>query len=182
MKDKPALYFMTTCALMAALMCALGPLSVPIGPVPVTLTNLVIYLSVWLLGAKGATVSVLLYLLLGAVGLPVFSGFQGGLAKLVGPTGGYLVGFLFVAFLGGLTVEKTKANLPLTILGLIGGTALLYLLGTIWFMVQTGSDLGRAMTLCVYPFIPFDLGKILLASVAGMLIRKALSKSNLLPV
>lgn len=181
MKNKSALYFMTTCALMAALMCALGPLSVPIGPIPVTLTNLVIYLAVWLLGAKGATISTLVYLLLGAVGLPVFSGFQGGLAKLVGPTGGYLVGFLLVSFLGGLAVEKSKCNVLLSIAGMIAGTAVLYLLGTAWFLFQTGSELAHALSLCVYPFIPFDLGKILLASLVGKLIRSALAKSNLLP-
>lgn len=182
MKNKSALYFMTSCALMAALMCALGPLSVPIGPIPVTLTNLVIYLAVWLLGSKGATISTLVYLLLGAVGLPVFSGFQGGLAKLAGPTGGYLVGFLLVAFLGGLFVEKSKRNVLISIAGMIVGTALLYLLGTAWFVFQTGSEPGHALSLCVYPFIPFDLGKIVLASLFGKLIRGALAKSSLLPV
>ena len=182
MKNKSALYFMTSCALMAALMCALGPLSVPIGPIPVTLTNLVIYLAVWLLGSKGATIRTLVYLLLGAVGLPVFSGFQGGLAKLAGPTGGYLVGFLLVAFLGGLFVEKSKRNVLISIAGMIVGTALLYLLGTAWFVIQTGSELGHALSLCVYPFIPFDLGKIVLASLFGKLIRGALAKSSLLPV
>lgn len=182
MKNKSALYFMTSCALMAALMCALGPLSVPIGPIPVTLTNLVIYLAVWLLGSKGATISTLVYLLLGAVGLPVFSGFQGGLAKLAGPTGGYLVGFLLVAFLGGLFVEKSKRNVLISIAGMIVGTALLYLLGTAWFVIQTGNELGHALSLCVYPFIPFDLGKIVLASLFGKLIRGALAKTSLLPV
>lgn len=181
MKNKSAIYFMSTCALMAALMCALGPLSVPIGPVPITLVNLVIYLSVLLLGAKGASVSTLVYLLLGAVGLPVFSGFQGGLAKLVGPTGGYLVGYLIVAFLGGLAAEKTKYNTFFSIVGMLVGTAILYTLGTVWFVYQTGSEWVHALSLCVYPFIPFDIGKIVLASFVGKLIRSALIKSKLLP-
>ena len=75
---------------MAAVTCILAPLSVPIGPVPISLTNFAIYLSLYLLDWKKGTLSYLIYLLLGLVGLPVFSGFTGGLAKLAGPTGGYI--------------------------------------------------------------------------------------------
>ena len=81
---------MTMCAIMAALMCILGPMSIPIGAVPISFTNLVIYLTVYLLGAKKGCISYLIYMLLGVVGLPVFSGYTGGIAKLAGPTGGYL--------------------------------------------------------------------------------------------
>ena len=81
-------------AIMAALICVLGPLSVPIGPVPVSLTPFAIFLTVCILGQKKGTAAVCIYLLLGAVGLPVFTGWQGGLAKLAGPTGGYLIGYL----------------------------------------------------------------------------------------
>ena len=77
MKKRISTYQLTTCALMAALMCVLGPMSIPIGPVPVSFTNLVIYLTVYLLGMKGATISYLVYLLLGAAGMPVFSGYEG---------------------------------------------------------------------------------------------------------
>ena len=104
MKNRSSIYQLTTCALMVALMCVLGPMSIPIGPVPVSFTNLVIYLAVYLLGMKGATISCLVYLLLGAVGLPVFSGYQGGLAKLTGPTGGYLVGFILMALICGFVM------------------------------------------------------------------------------
>lgn len=181
MKNKFSVYTMTTCALMAALMCVLGPLSVPIGPIPVTLTNLVIYLSVWLLGMKGATVSTLVYLLLGAVGMPVFSGFQGGFAKLAGPTGGYLVGFLFIPLIGGFILDRSRGNILASIAGMIAGTAVLYLLGTVWFVFQTQSQIWYALTVCVFPFIPFDLGKIVLASFFGNALRKALRKADLLP-
>ena len=96
---KLTIYQMATCAIMAALMCILGPLSIPIGPVPVSLTNLVVLLAAVLLGAKLSTVSAVVYILLGLVGLPVFSGFQGGVAKLAGPTGGYIIGFIFLSFI-----------------------------------------------------------------------------------
>ena len=85
---KTSTYAMVVTALMAAVTCILAPLSVPIGPVPISLTNFAIYLSLYLLDWKKGTLSYLIYLLLGLVGLPVFSGFTGGLAKLAGPTGG----------------------------------------------------------------------------------------------
>ena len=87
---------MTLIALMTALTCILGPLSIPLpfSPVPISFTNLVLYFSVFVLGTKFSTISYIVYLLIGLVGLPVFSGFSGGPAKVAGPTGGYLVGFV----------------------------------------------------------------------------------------
>ena len=181
MKKRLMIYHLTTCALMAALMCVLGPMSIPIGPVPVSFTNLVIYLTVYLLGMKGATISYLVYLLLGAVGMPVFSGYQGGLAKLAGPTGGYLVGFILMALICGFVMEKSHANTVITILGMIVATLVAYLFGTVWFVLQMECEVWYALTVCVFPFIPFDIAKVLIATVFGKAIRSALVKSNLLP-
>ena len=136
MKRNISVYQLTTCALMAALMCILGPMAIPIGPVPVSFTNLVIYLAVYLLGMKGGTVSYAVYLLLGAAGLPVFSGWQGGLGKLAGPTGGYLVGFVLMALLSGFALEKFRARPVPTMLGMAAGTLVAYLFGTVWFVLQ----------------------------------------------
>ena len=94
-------YWMALAALMTAVTCVLAPMSIPIGPVPISLTNLVIYFSLYLLGWKWGTVSYLVYVLIGMAGLPVFSGFTGGLGKLAGPTGGYIVGFLPMAVIAG---------------------------------------------------------------------------------
>ena len=90
-------YAMAVTALMTAVTCILAPLSIPIGPVPISLTNFAIYLSLYLLDWKKGTISYILYLLLGLVGLPVFSGFTGGIGKLAGPTGGYIIGFIPMA-------------------------------------------------------------------------------------
>ena len=98
-KKKFSLTQLIFMALMAAVMCIAGPLAVPIGPVPITLTNLVIYIAVGVLGTAQGTISYCLYLLLGMVGLPVFSGYAGGLGKLAGPTGGYLIGFIAMALI-----------------------------------------------------------------------------------
>ncbi len=181
MNQKTTVYQLTTCALMAALMCILGPMSIPIGPIPISFTNLVLYLTVYLLGAKGATVSYLVYMLLGAVGMPVFSGYTGGLAKLAGPTGGYLVGFLFITLISGIVLERTNAHPIWTFLAMVVSTAIAYALGTAWFMFQSQTPLWSALTLCVFPFIPADLAKMVVATGLGKAIRAALEKAQLLP-
>ena len=93
-------------ALFAAIFCILAPFSIPIGEVPVSVTNFLIYITIYVIGWKKATVSYIIYLLLGFVGLPVFAGFTGGISKLVSPTGGYLVGFIFTSVISGLIIEK----------------------------------------------------------------------------
>ena len=92
-------YQLAVCGVMAAVLCVLAPLSIPIGPVPVTLATLVVYLMGSLLGWKWGTAACLAYLLAGLAGLPVFSGFQGGPGVLLGATGGYILGFLASALL-----------------------------------------------------------------------------------
>lgn len=179
MKKQSALFNMTSCALMAALMCVLCPVSVPIGPIPISLSILVILVTVLVLGTWRALVSYTVYLFLGAVGMPVFSGFQGGLAKLAGPTGGYLAGFWLMILIGGIIMEACRRNLWLTMLGMALGVAVDYAVGTAWFMFQTESTLAHALEVCVYPFIPFDLAKIVIAVLFGKLVWKALMKARL---
>ncbi|MCI8489918.1 MAG: biotin transporter BioY [Lachnospiraceae bacterium] len=179
-KSKLSIHQLTAAALMTALMCILGPLSIPIGAVPISFTNLVIYLAVYLLGTRLGTISYLVYLLLGAAGLPVFSGYSGGLAKLAGPTGGYLVGFIFMAIISGVFVKKSHYKQIFSILGMVIGTLVAYLFGTIWFVLESGCTIWYALTVCVFPFLIGDAIKILLASNVGLLIRNALNKANLL--
>ena len=95
---------MVLIALMTAVTCVLGPLSIPLpfSPVPISLTNFAIFLAIFVLGMKSGTISFIIYLLLGAIGVPVFSSFRGGLQVLAGPTGGYLIGFIFLALIMGL--------------------------------------------------------------------------------
>ena len=181
MEDKKiTTYQMAVTALMAAVLCVIGPLSVPIGAIPISLSNFVISLTVWLLGPKFGTLSVAIYLALGAVGMPVFSGYGGGLAKLAGPTGGYLIGYLAMAFIGGLFVEKSKGNPVVSGIGLVLGVAVSYVFGTAWFVFQMGCELSYALTVCVYPFIAFDLAKVIVACVIGALLRKRLTQAGVL--
>ncbi|MBS5548786.1 biotin transporter BioY [Pseudoflavonifractor sp. An184] len=173
-------YRMAMTALMAAVTCVLAPMAIPIGPVPISFTNLAIYLSLYLLGWKRGTVSYLVYVLIGAVGVPVFSGFTGGLGKLAGATGGYIVGFIPMAVIAGLVIDQYR-NRGLQLAGMIVGTAVCYAFGTAWFCFVMDSTPMAALSLCVIPFIPGDLVKMLLAMWVGPMIRRRLVQAGLYP-
>ena len=174
---------MVLMALFAALTCVLAPLAVPIGPVPISLTNLVIYFSLYVLGWQRATITYIVYLLLGLVGLPVFSGFEGGVGKVAGPTGGYLIGFIFMAIVCGLLMQVKKdkkiVNIVFCVVGMLIGTAIAYAFGTMWFCYSTGTGLGAAMALCVIPFIPGDLIKIAIAAVVAPTVANQIKRFKL---
>lgn len=171
---------MTATAVFTALLCILAPMSVPIGPVPISLTNLVIYLSLYILGMKKGTISYLLYMLIGIIGLPVFSGFTGGPAKLLGPTGGYLVGFIFITLMGGFVIERLKEKYILHFAAFVVSTAVCYAFGTVWFVYLMKCTFAYALTVCVFPFIIVDLCKMILAIIFGNIIRKRLVSAKLI--
>ena len=175
--QKITTYQMAVTAVMAAMLCVLGPLTVPIGAIPISLANFVICLTAWLLGPKFGTLSVVIYLAIGLIGVPVFSGYGAGLAKVAGPTGGYLVGYLLLAFIGGLFIEKSNGQPVVSAVGLVLGDAACYVLGTIWFMILTGADLVSALGWCVLPYLPGDAVKIVLAAVLTMQLDKRLKGS-----
>ena len=163
---------MTLTAVMAALLCVTGPLSIWIGPIPLSLASFAVYMAGAALGAKRGTAAVALYLVIGLCGVPVFSGFSGGFPRLIGVTGGYLLGYLPCAFLSGLGAEKKDAR-KLAVF-LILGTAVLYLIGTVWFIALTHSTVGAALSACVLPFLPGDAVKILAVMLLSPPVRKAL--------
>ena len=166
---------MTLTAVMAALVCIAGPLTIPAGPIPLSLATFAVYLSGAVLGKKRGTIAVALYLLIGIIGVPVFSGFSGGFQKLAGVTGGYLVGYLPCAFLSGLGAERAEEESRIWILPakMAAGTAVLYTIGMAWFMIQSGNALGTALSLCVVPFLPGDAVKIAAAVMLTVPVRKA---------
>ncbi|MBP3305913.1 MAG: biotin transporter BioY [Oscillospiraceae bacterium] len=174
---KRKIYTLTVTAVMTAVTCILAPISISIGTIPISFTNLAIYLSLFLLGWKIGTVSVVVYLLIGLTGIPVFSGFTGGVAKLVGPTGGYLIGFIPMAVVAGLVIEKTN-NRFLQFAGMVAGTAIAYALGTAWYCVVMNSGVVAALSVCVFPFIPVDIAKIVIAIVVGSMLKTRLRISR----
>ncbi|MBQ7579687.1 MAG: biotin transporter BioY [Clostridia bacterium] len=162
-------FTLTKTAIMTAVICALGPISVPIplSPVPITLGIVGILLSVYVLGWKLGTLSVCIYLLLGAFGVPVFSGFSGGFAKIIGPTGGYLAGFVFLALISGLFIERFSEKKFIQFFGIMLGIAVCYLLGTVWLKIQANMTFLGALTAGTLPYIPFDAAKAVICIFAG---------------
>ena len=174
-KQKLTTHQMALIGLMTAITCILGPLSIQLpGGVPISLTNLVIYLILFILGWKKGTISYCIYMLLGIIGLPVFSGFTGGIGKVMGPTGGYILGFISLAIISGYFIERFPGKRIIHIIGMGLGTAVVYIIGTVWFIVQTHMALDAAFTICVFPFLIGDAIKITIAALVGPRIRSRL--------
>lgn len=153
---------LTLIGLFTAILCILGPIAIilPFSPVPLSLGTLGVLLACLLLGTKNGLFCTILYLILGFVGLPVFTGFTGGVGKLFGPTGGYLLGYLLLASVGGYLAECWKKHLLLQALGLFLGMCCCYLLGTLWLMFQADMNIQTALWTGVIPYVTFDICKI----------------------
>jgi biotin transport system substrate-specific component len=173
---------MALVGLMAALTCILAPMSIPLpfSPVPFSLTPLVVYFSIYVLGMKQGAFSYLIYLLLGLAGLPVFSGFSGGPGKLLGPTGGYLIGMLLMAAVCGCFIDRWPSRMLLCFLGMALGTLVNYTFGTVWLAWQAGMAFPAALMAGVIPYIPGDLAKMLLVMLLGPQVRNRLKKAALI--
>lgn len=132
--------------------------------VPITLQTLGIYLAACILKPSLSFYTSLVYVLIGAIGIPVFSGFNGGFGSLLGPSGGYIFSFPIMALVISLIINQ-KSSTILKITAMIIGTIICYFIGTIWFMYVTKNTLLSALMMCVVPFIPGDLIKIVIASI-----------------
>ncbi|WMJ84863.1 biotin transporter BioY [Oscillospiraceae bacterium LTW-04] len=171
---------LTFMGLMTAIMCALGPLSIPLpGLVPISLGTLVIYFYPYLLGTRRAALCCLIYILLGTVGLPVFSGYSGGLPKLLGPTGGYMLGYFFIILFEGLAIKRFPNNRLIHASGIILGTVCCYLIGTLWLSHLLGLTFTKGLAAGVIPFIPGDIGKATAALLIAPVLRTRLQTAGL---
>ena len=160
---------MVLIALMTAVTCVLGPLSIPLpfSPVPISLTNFAIFLAIFVLGMKNGTISFIIYLLLGAIGVPVFSSFRGGLQVLAGPTGGYLIGFIFLALIMGFALDHFDRKLVPTIIGMIIGMVVCYAFGTVWLAKLLSLSFKEGLMMGVIPYLAGDAAKIIIAAIVG---------------
>lgn len=179
MKKKSNIYKMSIIGVMAAITCILGPLSIPIGLVPISFTNLAIYLSLYILGIKKGTASYIIYMFIGFIGIPVFSNFTGGPSRLLGPTGGYIIGFLFMALIAGFFINYFFDKWYVCFIGMVLGMVVCYGIGTAWLEYQANMPIMTALGVGVIPFIPGDLAKIAISTLVGPQIRKRLMKANL---
>lgn len=165
-------------AMFAALIAVLGLLSIPLpfSPVPVSGQSLGIMLAGSILSAKQAAFSVLTFVLIGAAGVPVFSGLTGGIGVVIGPRGGYYLGFLVGAIVIALLRGQSSNPWRLALANLIGGIGVVYLFGAGWLSFVTGMGLEKAVMAGVLPFIPGDLFKVFAASFIGTAINKRMRK------
>ena len=158
-------------AISAALIAICSWISIPTA-VPFTLQTFAVFFVLLLLGGERGTIATLVYVLLGAVGVPVFAGFSGGIGILLGSTGGYIIGFLFVGLIYILFEKFFKKNTVMKIVALVLGLAVCYAFGTAWFMhvyIKNSGEVGLLTVLgwCVFPFIIPDLIKMALAVVVA---------------
>ena len=164
---------LTRIALMTAILCILAPISLPlpVSSVALTLATFALYLMAYILKPKQAVIAVGMYLLLGAAGLPVFSGYMAGISRFAAPGGGYLLGYLFLVGISGWFVHRFSA-LSLLLLGMFLGTLVMYLLGTLWMAYVTGIPFLAALPAGMLVFLPLDILKILFSAYIGRKIQK----------
>ncbi|MBR2280633.1 MAG: biotin transporter BioY [Ruminococcus sp.] len=169
MKEKTNLLNLVYVAMFAAIITICAQIQIPTA-VPFTLQTLGVFVASAMLGWKRGTLSVAVYILLGLIGVPVFAGFTGGAGVLFGLTGGYIIGFLFTAFIVGFMCDKLGRKLWVLALSMALGLLACYVFGTVWFMLIYNYTMGSislfsALGMCVVPFLLFDAIKIAAAVV-----------------
>lgn len=170
---------LTLSALLCALCAVLSQIQIPLPPVPASLSLLAVHLCGALLGRRWGAAAIGCYVALGAVGLPVYAGFAGGISVLFGPTGGFLFGYILCAWIVGLLTRRPGFARRALMPAMAAGTLACYLCGTAWFMLTTGATLAGSLSACVLPFIPGDLFKIFLAAVLCRRLEKPLRGAGL---
>ena len=159
---------LTQIALAAARITVCAWITVP-AAVSFTVQTFAVFAAAGLLGTRRGTLAVAIYIALGALGLPVFSGFRGGIGVLAGNTGGYIVGFVFASLVCGLLISRFGHTVPALFLSMLAGLIVCYAFGSAWYYFLYTQNTGNIgilwiLTQCVFPFIPFDLAKIALAA------------------
>ena len=168
---------------MAILIAICSWITIPM-TVPFTLQTFAVFMVLFLLGGIDGLISILLYIVLGLIGVPVFSGFQGGVGHILGPTGGYIIGFIAIGIIYFLfeLISRNSNNKKKMIMGFISlsiGLVVCYLIGSIWFYVVTKGEnysFFKILLLCVIPYILPDLVKLFLAFTVSMRLKKILFK------
>lgn len=163
-------------ALMAALICITAPISFYMGPIPFSLATFSVLLASSLLRPVSAVICTVIYIMLGAVGLPVFAGFVGGFQQLTAPTGGFILGYIPCAAAASIIIGKFPKSKAAYVAGATLGTLCCYAAGTAWYMHVSGSGFAQAIGICVAPFLVTDALKIAAVSASAQLIRPRLRR------
>ena len=170
---------LTLSALLCALLAVLSQLQIPLPPVPISMSLLAVYLCGALLGSRWGAAATSCYVALGAMGVPVYAGFVGGVSVLFGPTGGFLFGYILCARLTGRLSKRLGFSRRGLTIAMLLGTLLCYAAGTAWFMLITGTDLTGSLAICVLPFIPGDVIKVIFAVLLCLRLQKPLRSAGL---
>lgn len=178
--EKGSTYQYVLAAFGAAIIAVLAQVTIPLPLIPITGQTLAVGIIVTILGTRLGTLSVLLYILLGAAGLPVFSGMSGGLGILVGPTGGYIVGFLATAIIMGLYLDKFGITFAQAIIANIIGMIITLAFGTVWLKIVADYTWTAAFMGGVAPFIVVGIVKAVLAAWIGVIVRRRLERAHLI--
>lgn len=173
--DRLSTLDMVYIAIGAAFIAVCSWISIPT-TVPFTLQTFAVFVVLLTLGGRRGVLTTLVYVLMGAVGIPVFSGFAGGMGVLLGKTGGYILGFIFMGLIYSVITKVSGEKTPVMIVALLLGLVACYAFGTVWFMYIYLRDTGEVgamtvMTWCVFPFIIPDLVKMALAFVISKRVR-----------
>lgn len=163
-------------AILAAVLCVFSPFSFPLGAIPLSLATFALFLISCISPPGRSVAAVIIYILIGAAGLPVFSGFTGGFQQIASLTGGYIIGYIPCAFTVSFLINKFKNSKIIYPVSMMSGTLVCYLCGTVWYSIQTKTDFVASLALCVFPFVIGDVLKIAAASVTGIILRKRLNK------
>ncbi len=169
-----------TIALMSSVLCAVAPVSLYIGLIPISLATLIIYVYICVFSLRKCVGAVCVYILLGMIGIPVFSGYTSGMGQLMGPTGGFIAGYIIMCVVSGTLIRYTdRKNAVINMFILALGTLVLYIIGMCWYIVVTQSTWLQAIGVCVVPFVLTDIVKIIVAALGGVLIRKRLLSAGI---
>ena len=169
--------YMVMTAFMAVIMVICSWITIPM-VVPFTLQTFAVFFALLFLGGTYGTLSIFIYILLGIIGIPVFSGFKSGLAVITCPTGGYIVGFLFSGLIFIIMTRLFGEKKAVLIISMVLGLLICYLIGTLWFMhvyagTESAKSFGTVLSICVIPFIIPDICKMVLAYIMSGLVKKA---------
>ncbi|MBO8165119.1 MAG: biotin transporter BioY [Brevibacillus sp.] len=168
------------CAMFAAITAVLAQVEIPLPIVPISGQTLAVGLTATILGSRYGAVSMICYLLLGAIGVPVFAEAKGGAHVLIGPTGGYLFGFVVTAYVTGWILERTRFTFPMAMIANTVGMVITLAMGAVQLKYVMDMSWANALAVGVYPFIVVGLIKAFLASWIGIIVRKRLIQANLI--
>lgn len=165
----------TYISILTCILCILSPISLYIGIVPITLSTFIIYIIGSITNPKDSLLICILYIFIGIIGIPVFSSFTSGIGAILGPTGGYIIGYIPCILLISVITKLNKKNILVYFSSITLGTIICYLIGSLWYMVYSDVKFAYALLICVVPFIIFDSVKIIVASLVSYLLNNKVS-------